>query len=248
MVQETRLYDAQKDETRSMRSKEDAQDYRYFPDPDLLPLAIDRAWIERVRSALPELPGAKRAHYVDVLKLSSTEAAVLTSTREMSAYFDEALQKVLARLAGDSRFSGTREPGVAKAVCNWVVGVVSARLNDESVDIEDARVRPEHVAALIHRTFDDTLNNRSAKDVFDAIWLGEGDVDSIVATRGLKQITDAGALESAIDQVLASNPKLVEDYRAGKEKAFNALVGQVMKATQGKANPAQVNEILKRKL
>ena len=248
IVQETRLYDPQKDETRSMRSKEDAQDYRYFPDPDLLPLEISSAWISQVRESLGTLPAAKRAHYVETLKLAPAEAATLISSREMSEYFDRAFEMTVERLLADDRFSGTREPGVAKAVCNWVVGPLSARLNEESIDVQQARVRPQDIAALIHRNFDGTLNNRSAKEVFDAIWSGEGDIDSIVSARGLTQISDVGTIEAVVDQVLAANAKQVEDYRAGKQKAFNALVGQVMKATQGKANPGQVNEILLRKL
>jgi aspartyl-tRNA(Asn)/glutamyl-tRNA(Gln) amidotransferase subunit B len=246
--QETRLWDPQKGETRSMRSKEDAHDYRYFPDPDLLPLEIAQSWIEQVRTSLGTLPAAKRARYIDDLHLSPAEASILVSSREVSEYFDRSLALALARLLGDERFSDTREPGVAKAVCNWVAGPLSARLNEEAIDVDGARVGPPDIAALIHRSLDQTLNNRSARDVFDAIWNGEGDVDSIIAKRGLRQISDSGAIEAIVDQVLAANAKLVDDYRAGREKAFNALVGQVMKASQGKANPAQANAILRKKL
>jgi aspartyl-tRNA(Asn)/glutamyl-tRNA(Gln) amidotransferase subunit B len=233
IVQETRLYDPQKDETRSMRSKEDAQDYRYFPDPDLLPLAIQPAWIEEVRAALPELPAAMRARFVRDHGLTAREAATLTSSREMADYFEN-----VVRLAG----------GQAKPCANWVLGELSALLNRTEADIASSPVSAERLAGLVKRVADGTLSSKMAKEVFDALAAGEGDADAIIAARGLRQISDSGAIEAIVDQVLAANATQVEDYRAGKQKAFNSLVGQVMKATQGKANPGQVNEILLRKL
>ncbi len=233
VVQETRLYDPDRDETRSMRSKEDAQDYRYFPDPDLLPLEIGADWIERVRAALPELPEAMRARFTAEHGLPAYDAATLTASREMADYFT-ALVSAL--------------PGDAKLAANWLMGEVSARLNREEIGIEAAPVQAAALAGLLRRIKDGTLSGKMAKEVFDAMWAGEGEADTIIAARGLQQISDTGELERILDEVLAANPKSVEEFRAGKEKAFNALVGQAMKATKGKANPAQVNEILKRKL
>ncbi|QJR13054.1 Aspartyl/glutamyl-tRNA(Asn/Gln) amidotransferase subunit B [Usitatibacter rugosus] len=269
IVQETRLYDADRDETRSMRSKEDAQDYRYFPDPDLLPLAIGADWIAEIESNLPPLPAERKRHYVEHYKLGAAEASFLTSSREMAEFFEESVSATLRTLEADVRFVDTRETGVARAVCNWLVGAMSAKLNETALTIDQSPVRPMAIAGLIHRVFDQTLSSRTAKDVFEVLWGPQGDpptggrvinvsvhehanatdaVDAIVEMRGLKQISDSGAVEAAVDQVMAANPKLVEDFRSGKEKAFNALVGQVMKATQGKANPAQVNAILRAKL
>jgi aspartyl-tRNA(Asn)/glutamyl-tRNA(Gln) amidotransferase subunit B len=231
VVQETRLYDPDKNETRSMRSKEDAQDYRYFPDPDLLPLLISEKEIERIRSAMPVLPEAKRRTYIES-GLTPYQAAVLTSSRELADYSD-------ATFVGGTNFSG---------LANWIVGPLSARLNDEDLDASKSKVSPESLRNLEARVADKTLSGKMAKEVFDAMWAGEGSPDEIIEKKGLKQISDSGAIEKIVDEALAANAKLVEDYRAGKEKAFNALVGQVMKRTQGKANPAQVNEILRRKL
>jgi aspartyl-tRNA(Asn)/glutamyl-tRNA(Gln) amidotransferase subunit B len=248
IVQETRLFDPDKGETRPMRSKEDAQDYRYFPDPDLLPLEISAAWIDRVAKELPELPVQKRKRFADQFNLSPQEIATLTSSFEMSRFFEEGVKELLRLLETDELFTRNQPPGIAKAICNWVVGEISSRLNSEGVDISDAKVTPAQIARLNYRVFDNTLSNRSAKEVFTAIWKNGGEVDEVVKSLGLTQISDSGALEAVVEQVLAAQPKLVEDYRAGKEKAFNALVGQVMKATGGKANPAQVNAILKRRL
>jgi aspartyl-tRNA(Asn)/glutamyl-tRNA(Gln) amidotransferase subunit B len=233
VAQETRLYDAQKDETRSMRSKEDAQDYRYFPDPDLLPLEISARWIDEVRAALPELPAARRARLASDFGLTAWEAATLTSSREMADYYEEAVRA---------------SAGEAKLCANWVLGELSALLNRCELEITASPVTSAQLAGLVKRIADGTLSSKTAREAFDAIAAGEGDADAVIAQRGLTQISDAGALEAAADSVLAANPKLVEDYRSGKQKAFNALVGQVMKATQGRANPAQVNEILRRKL
>jgi aspartyl-tRNA(Asn)/glutamyl-tRNA(Gln) amidotransferase subunit B len=233
IVQETRLYDSQKDETRSMRSKEDAPDYRYFPDPDLLPLEIQPAWMDEVRAALPELPAAMRARFVRDHGLTAWEAATLTSSREMADYFE-----AVVRLVG----------GQAKPCANWVLGELSALLNRTEADVSSSPVSAGRLAGLVKRVADGTLSSKMAKEVFDALVAGEGDADAIIAARGLRQISDSDAIEAIVDQVLAANAKQVEDYRGGKLKALQSLVGQVMKATQGKANPGQVNEILLRKL
>jgi aspartyl-tRNA(Asn)/glutamyl-tRNA(Gln) amidotransferase subunit B len=233
VVQETRLYDPNLDQTRSMRSKEDAMDYRYFPDPDLLPLQIPIEWIERVRQALPELPEAMRTRLMNQYGLSAYDAAVLTASRALAQYFEAA-----ARLAPD-----------AKAVAHWVNGEVSAALNAEGLSIEQCPVTPEQLATLVSRIHDGTINQKTAKELFGALWVNKTtSVDQYVDAHGLRQISDAGAIEGIVDQVLAANASMVAEFKAGKEKAFNALVGQAMKATGGKANPAQVNEILRRKL
>jgi aspartyl-tRNA(Asn)/glutamyl-tRNA(Gln) amidotransferase subunit B len=231
IVQQTRLYDAERNETRSMRSKEDAQDYRYFPDPDLLPLVISESDIQRIRSGLPVLPEAKRRTYVEA-GLTPYQAAILASSREMADYSD-------AAFAGAAAIAG---------LANWITGPLSARLNDENLGIAQSKVSPDSLRKLESRVADGTLSGKMAKEVFDAMWAGEGSPDDIIGRKGLKQISDPGAIEKIVDEVLAANAKQVEDYRSGKEKAFNSLVGQVMKASKGKANPAQVNEILRRKL
>ncbi len=233
VVQETRLYDPERDETRAMRTKEEAHDYRYFPDPDLLPLVVREEDIESLRRAMPELPEARRARFEREYALPAAEAAKLTASRAAADYF-EALVKA----------SGA-EPRLA---ANWQTGELAAALNREARDIASCRLSPEALAALVKRLADGTLSGKMAKEVFDAMWAGEGATDAIIEQRGLKQLSDAGAIEKRVDEVLATNAKLVDDYRAGKDKAFNALVGQVMKATQGKANPSQVNEILRRKI
>ncbi len=235
IVQETRLYDPDRDETRSMRTKEDAHDYRYFPDPDLLPLAVSEEWIEEVRSKMPELPQAKRTRFQAQYGLPAQDTATLTSTRSMSEYFDRTVESV----------GGVASP---KDVANWVTGDLSAKLNETGKDAAESAVSPVQLSRLIALIHDGTVSRKLAKEVFDAMWAGEGDPDAIIDKRGLRQMSDTGALDAIVAEVLAANPKQVEDYRAGKEKAFNSLVGQVMKATKGKANPAQVNEILKSKL
>ena len=233
IVQETRLYDPDRDETRSMRSKEEAHDYRYFPDPDLLPLVVGEALIEDIRASLPELPEAKRERYEGEWGLSAYDAVTLTQSRELAAYFED----VVAR------------PNVEpKLAANWVMGEVSAALNRSDLEVTASPVSGAALAGLLARVRDNTISGKIAKDVFDAMWAGEGSADEIIEKKGLKQITDTGAIEKVVDEVLAANPKSVEEFRAGKEKAFNALVGQVMKASKGKANPAAVNELLKRKL
>jgi aspartyl-tRNA(Asn)/glutamyl-tRNA(Gln) amidotransferase subunit B len=232
--QETRLFDAERGETRSMRSKEDAQDYRYFPDPDLLPLVISEEQVERVRAALPELPSARYARFTTELALPAAVAAVLTSDRDLSEYFEQA--------------SRGASPDLARQTAHWIAGTTSAKLNDRGIGIAQAPVSAAQLRTLMARIADGTISGKIAKEVDDAMWAGEGDADAVIEKRGLRQISDAGALETLVDEVLAANERQVADYRSGKEKAFNSLVGQVMKASRGKANPAQVNEILRRKL
>jgi aspartyl-tRNA(Asn)/glutamyl-tRNA(Gln) amidotransferase subunit B len=236
VVQETRLYDPDRDETRSMRSKEDAHDYRYFPDPDLPPLVIGQDWIDRVRAEMPELPAAKRARFEADYGLTPYDAAQLTVSRATATYFESVAQALPA--------------GQAKLAANWVMGELAAALNREERDVADSPVTPAQLAKLITRIADGTISNKIAREVFSAIWAGEngGDADAIIDARGLKQISDTGAIGKMIDDVLAANPAIVAEYRAGKEKAFNSLVGQIMKAAKGKANPTQVNEVLKQKL
>jgi aspartyl-tRNA(Asn)/glutamyl-tRNA(Gln) amidotransferase subunit B len=233
VVQETRLYDPAKDETRSLRAKEEANDYRYFPDPDLLPLVIDAAFVESVRADLPELPDAKKERFIRDFGLSPYDASVLTATRELAAYFEDTVRQ----LGGNS-----------KLAANWVMGDVSAALNKASKDINASPVSAVMLAELLKRIEDNTISGKIAKEVFEAMWTGQGGADEIIEKRGLKQITDSSELETIIDEVLASNPQQLAQYRAGKEKLFGFFVGQAMKASNGKANPAQANEILKRKL
>ena len=232
--QETRLYDPDRDETRSMRTKEEAHDYRYFPDPDLLPVAVTEDMIERVRASMPELPQARLRRFTEELALSAQTAGVLTGDRELADYFERAIEKA--------------SPALVKQTANWIAGTTSAKLNERGISIGQAPVSATQLRRLMERVADGTISGKIAKEVDDAMWAGEGDADAIIEKRGLRQVRDAGAIEKLVDEVLAKNAKQVEDYRAGKEKAFNSLVGQVMKATQGKANPAQVNEILRRKL
>jgi aspartyl-tRNA(Asn)/glutamyl-tRNA(Gln) amidotransferase subunit B len=233
--QETRLYDANKDETRTMRTKEDANDYRYFPDPDLLPLEISQNWIDEIKAALPELPQARRDRYVSEFSLSVYDASVLTSSRETADYF-EATVKLL--------------PAQAKLCANWIMGEISGQLNKAGIEIAACPVNPPQLAALLARIGDGTISGKAAKTVFESMWQGElgKNVDAIIEAKGLKQISDDSAIEKLVDQVLAANAQQVADYRNGKEKAFNSLIGQIMKAAQGKANPVQVNAILKKKL
>jgi len=240
VIQETRLYDPERDETRPMRTKEDAQDYRYFPDPDLLPLVLSEGEIESIRATLPELPEARRARFMVQYHLSDYDAAALTSSKATADYFERAV-------AGVDRTQGKPQER-AKLVANWVSVDLAAKLNADDLAIELSPVAPERLAKLLVRILDQTLSNKMAKEVFDAMWAGEGEPDAIIDRRGLRQISDAAAIEKLVDEVLAANARQVEDYRAGKQKAFNSLVGQVMKVTGGRANPAQVNEILRRKL
>jgi aspartyl-tRNA(Asn)/glutamyl-tRNA(Gln) amidotransferase subunit B len=237
--QETRLYDPDRDETRSMRSKEEAHDYRYFPDPDLLPLAVSQAWIEETRTNMPELPQAKRRRYEGELGLTSYDAATLTQSREFAEYFEATLDETAGAAGGTVP---------AKTVANWVTGELAARLNTEGKDASQSAVSPARLGRLLALIQDGTISGKIAKEVFDAMWAGEGEPDAIIERRGLRQISDVGALEAIVAEVLAGNARSVEEFRAGKERAFNALVGQVMKATKGKANPQQVNDLLKKKL
>ncbi len=233
VVQETRLYDSVKNETRSMRGKEEAHDYRYFPDPDLPPLVLDDAFIEAAANTLPELPDAKKQRFQSEYGLSTYDAGVLTATREAADYYEAAV-----KAAG----------GEPKLVANWVNGDLAAYLNQDNREIADSPVTPAMLGGLVRRIADNTLSGKLAKDVFAGMWSGEGDADSVIEKKGLKQITDTGAIEKIIDAVLAENPKQLEQYRAGQDKLFGFFVGQVMKATGGKANPAQVNELLHQKL
>ncbi|MEX3547761.1 MAG: Asp-tRNA(Asn)/Glu-tRNA(Gln) amidotransferase subunit GatB [Burkholderia sp.] len=238
VVQETRLYDPDKRETRSMRSKEDAQDYRYFPDPDLMPVVIDPKWVERVRGEMPELPAAMQQRFAEQYGVTPYDAEVLTASKAMAAYFEEVVAKTSA--------------ADAKVAANCLMGDLSSLLNREGIEIDASPVSAAQFALVLQRIADGTISNKIAKEIFQAIWdekaQDEAAADRIIEAKGLKQISDSGALEAILDEVLAANAKSVEEFRAGKEKAFNALVGQAMKATKGKANPVQVNELLKKKL
>ena len=253
VVQQTRLYDPDRNETRPMRSKEDAQDYRYFPDPDLPPLTIDEAWIERARAALPELPAAMRTRLVAQHAISDYDAAQLTASRELIDYYDAVSQALPATDAASH-----------KLVANFVLGEFAAARNRDAVAVRASPVAPEELAELLRRIADGTLSRKMAKDVFDEMWSASRDVsvaltgiesaatsgrvNAIIERRGLRQTSDAGTIETLAGQVIAANAAIVAEFRAGKQKAFNALVGQVMKASQGKADPAQVNAILRRML
>jgi len=232
--QETRLYDPDKGETRALRSKEEANDYRYFPDPDLLPVAVDTAFIDAVRTTLPELPDQKAARYSEKFGLSAYDAGVLTASREMAEYYES----VLATLGA----------GQEKLAANWVMGELSGALNKDGSEVTASRIGANRLAGLLRRIVDETISGKIAKEVFEQMWAEGQDADAIIEARGLKQITDSGAIEKVIDEIMAANPKQLADYRSGKDKLFGFFVGQVMKVTGGKANPAQVNDLLKRKL
>ena len=235
VVQETRLYDADKNETRSMRSKEEANDYRYFPDPDLLPVVLDEGLLEQVRATLPELPNEKRDRLISEMGLSKYDASVLTSSRELADYFEAVLAA-----------TGNKDP---KQCANWVTGTLSGALNKAGLEVTESPVSAEQLGSVLLRIQDNTISGKIAKQVFEAIWNGEGaDADAVIESKGLKQVTDIGAIEAMIDEVIAANPEQLQQYRDGKEQLFGFFVGQVMKASKGKANPAQVNEILKQKL
>jgi len=227
------LFNPDTGETRAMRTKEDAADYRYFPDPDLPPLVVAESWVNDVKGTMPELPRAMAARFVESYGLPEYDATTLTQSQEMAAYFERTAKAC----------------GQAKLASNWVMGEISRRLNNEEIGMDAVKVSSEQLAAMISRIADGTVSNNAAKQVFEVLWTGEGsDVDAVIEAKGLKQMNDTGALEAIIDEVIAANPGNVEQYRAGKDKAFNALVGQVMKASKGKANPGQVNELLKAKL
>jgi aspartyl-tRNA(Asn)/glutamyl-tRNA(Gln) amidotransferase subunit B len=233
VVQETRLYDSDRDETRSMRSKEEANDYRYFPDPDLLPVEIDDSYIESVRKSLPELPDAKKQRFVDDYGIRADDAAILTASRAMADYFEE----VAGATAGE-----------AQGVANFINSDLTGALNKDGLSIEDSPVSAKALAGLLDRITDNTISGKIAKEVFEAMWAGEGSADDIIEAKGLKQITDSSAIEAIVDKVIEANPSQVSEYKAGKDKLIGYFVGQVMKETGGKANPGQVNQILKQKL
>ncbi|WP_417598289.1 Asp-tRNA(Asn)/Glu-tRNA(Gln) amidotransferase subunit GatB [Oceanospirillum sp.] len=237
VIQETRLYDSEKNETRSMRSKEEANDYRYFPCPDLLPVELDEAYIEHIRSEMPELPKQKKQRFIDELGLSSYDADVLSATRPMAEYFEQVKDRC----------------GDAKLAANWVMGELAGQLNKESLEIEQSPVSSVQLGDLVKRVMDDTINGKAAKQVFAALWAGEGtSADEIIEAKGLKQVTDTGAIAAVVDEVLANNPQQVEQYQAAPEdkrgKMVGFFVGQVMKASKGTANPQMVNQLLKEKL
>jgi len=216
-----------------MRTKEEANDYRYFPDPDLLPLEVDAAFIESVRASLPELPDARRARFVEQYALSDYDAGVLTASRELADYYEQVVE------------AGPDDP---KLAANWVMGELAGALNKAGLDITRSPVPPERLAGLLARIADQTISGRVAKEVFEGVWAGEGDADGVIEQRGLRQITDTGELEGLIERVMADNPDQLAQYRAGKDKLLGFFVGQVMKASRGKANPQQVNELLREKL
>jgi len=231
--QATILFDPDTGETRAMRTKEDAADYRYFPDPDLPPLVVSREWVEQVRAEMPELPRQMAQRFVETYGLPEYDATTLTQSPTMAAYFETA----------------AKASGQAKMASNWVMGEVSRRMNAEEKDVADVPVGAEVLAKLLARIADGTVSNNAAKQVMDALWSGTGvDVDAVIEAKGLKQMNDSGAVEKIIDEVLAANAEMVEQFKAGKEKAFNALVGLCMKASKGKANPQQVNDLLREKL
>jgi len=230
--QATVLFDPDTGETRAMRTKEDSADYRYFPDPDLPPLVIGRDWVERVKSEMTELPRVMAERFVKDYALPEYDATTLTQSKAMAAYFEAAAKAC----------------GQPKLASNWIMGEVSRRLNAADIGIEQAPVSAAQLAALIGRISDNTISNNAARQVFEALWTEGGEVDAIIEAKGLKQMNDTGELEKIIDEVLAANPKNVEEFKAGNAKALNGLVGPIMKASKGKANPAQVNELLKRKL
>jgi aspartyl-tRNA(Asn)/glutamyl-tRNA(Gln) amidotransferase subunit B len=236
--QETRLYDPDREETRSMRTKEEAHDYRYFPDPDLLPLVVEEKLIDELRDTLPRLPEAVERDFVDRYKLRADTAALLAESKEKARYYEESLSEV----------DIVKFPSVPTEIANWINGDLASRVNEAGSSFAVIPIKAKQLGRLVWRVADGTLSQKSAKDVLVEMWESGQDPDSIIRTKGLRQISDAGAIASIVDEVLAKNERQVADYRAGKEKAFNSLVGQVMKATQGKANPAQVNEILKKKL
>jgi aspartyl-tRNA(Asn)/glutamyl-tRNA(Gln) amidotransferase subunit B len=233
VVQETRLYDPDKGETRSMRSKEEANDYRYFPDPDLLPVVLDAAFIEAVRATLPELPDQKAARFAAQYGLSVYDAGVLTASRELAAYYEEVVREV---------------PHEPKLAANWVMGELAAALNKENLGVDSGRLEPARLGGLLRRIADQTISGKIAKQVFESMWSEGSSADAVIEAQGLRQITDSGAIERVIDEAMAKNPGQLAEYRAGKDKLFGFFVGQVMKATGGKANPAQLNELLRRKL
>ena len=263
--QATVLFNPETGETKAMRSKEEANDYRYFPDPDLLPLEVTEADKARVKAEMPELPEAMKNRFESEYALSSYDASSLTSSRDLTNFYVNTVIHLLRQGVGTLISQETpsamayaaqiaalaineTDAPKTKLAANWVMGSVSAKLNAEDKTIAYSPISPEQLSKLLKRIADNTISNNAAKQVFEAMWNGEGEVDAIIEAKGLKQESDSGAIEAIIDEVLAANAAMVEEFKAGKEKAFNALVGQAMKASKGKANPAQVNEILKKKL
>jgi len=232
VVQETRLYDSNTGTTRSMRGKEEAHDYRYFPDPDLVPLVIDDDWVERVRTALPELPEAKKQRFIATYGLSERDSEILTAEKELADYFD----------ACAAAFDD------AKMCANWVMGEVQRRRNEDGLSVAQIPVAPQRLAGLLKRIADKTISGKIAKTVFDEMWSSDSDADSVIEAKGLKQVSDSGAIEKMVDDVIAANPQQAQEFSAGKDKLLGFFVGQVMKASKGKANPAMVNELLRKKL
>jgi len=232
VTQETRLYDADKNETRSMRSKEEANDYKYFPDPDLLPVEVTDELLEQIKQELPELPNQKKARYIESLGLSDYDADVITSSKAIADYYER-------MIANNSN---------AKLCANWVMGELSGALNKDQLDISQSPISPEELSLLVERISDNTISGKIAKDVFKALWNQEGGVDQVIESKGLKQITDTVEIEKIIEEVISNNSAQVDQYRSGNEKILGFFVGQIMKATNGKANPKQVNDILREKL
>lgn len=233
VIQETRLYDPDKGETRSMRGKEEAHDYRYFPDPDLLPVRLDKAFVDTIRAGLPELPAAKRERFKSEYGLSDYDSVILTASRDLADYFEAAVA------AAD---------GSAKPCTNWIMGELAAALNRCDLDIVNSPVSAAQLGRLVTRINDQTLSGKTAKTVFDALWNGEGEVDAIIKSRGLQQVTDTAAIEKLVNEVITESPDQCEQYRDGNDKVLGYLVGQAMKKSGGKANPQQVNELLRKKL
>ena len=247
--QATVLFDPDKGETRMMRTKEEAHDYRYFPDPDLLPLNISEEWKEQVRATLPELPQAKQARYVANYALSPSDAGALTASREMADFFEGSVKSLLSQGIGTLTSSAIPSAeAYAAQVCNWVTGEVSAQLNREGLDIAQCPIKPEQLGDILKRITDGTISNSGAKEVFRTMWAEGGEADAIIEAKDLKQNSDAGAIEALVDEIIAANADKVTEYRGGKDKLFGFFVGLAMKASKGKANPAQLNDILKRKL
>ena len=233
VVQETRLYDSDKHESRSMRSKEDAHDYRYFPDPDLPPMVLEDSFIEAIRATLPELPAAKKARFESELGLSADDADILTHSREVADYFEQVKKTSSAE---------------SKLIANWMTGELFANLNKSDLDVSESPINTEQFATLMDRVADNTLSGKTAKQVFAGLWEQQGEVDQIIEQQGLKQITDSGAIESIVDEVIANCPEQVQQFKDGNDKVIGFLVGQVMQKSKGKANPQMVNQLLIEKM